>query len=197
MPDVSPSLVLAPGVLLVAPPVLDDLHFVRAVVLVCAHDEGGSFGLVLTDPLDATVSVRGGDRSVEVPVRRGGPVGPDTLHVLHRRPDVLADSDPVTDGIAWGGTLSDIGAHLTGHAADGDAQTPAERLGDFRFFVGYAGWSAGQLADEVETGGWILHRGRAEHVFSMAPTALWRTVLREMGEPYSHLAHFPADPRYN
>ena len=189
------SRALATGVLLGAPPVLDDPHFVRAVVLVCAHDEGGSFGLVLTDPLDATVSVRGADlrHSADVPVRRGGPVGPDTLHVLHRRPDVLDGSEYVTGDIHWGGTLADIGEHLT---ADGDA-TPAERLDDFRFFVGYAGWSAGQLADEIDAGGWLLHPATDAHVFSTPPAALWRTVLREMGEPYSHLAHFPADPRYN
>lgn len=196
MPDAFRPTDLAPGVLLVAPPVLEDVHFVRAVVLLCAHDDDGSFGLVLTDPLDARVGVRGdGGRLVDVPVRRGGPVSPDTLHVLHCRPDILPDAEPVADDIYWGGTLAGIGAHLTD--ADDNPGGGINRLADFRFFVGYAGWGAGQLADELAAGGWILHGATAAHVFSTPPAALWRTVLREMGEPYSHLAHFPADPRYN
>jgi putative transcriptional regulator len=68
---------------------------------------------------------------------------------------------------------------------------------DLRFFVGYAGWSPGQLENEIDAGGWILAESSPDTVFAEEPSTLWRAVLRKMGGQYAVLANFPDDPRMN
>ena len=177
----------APGVLLVAPPVLSDPNFRRSVVLLCEHGEAGSFGLVLNHLL----TVQLGDVLESLSGRReplwlGGPVQPSTLHFLHRHGGDIAGAVPVVDGVCWGGDFDDVQRLLRSEAADG-----------LRFFLGYAGWIPGQLEAEVEAGGWILARARAAFVFPDDPERLWSAVLRSLGGEYALLANFPEDPRMN
>ena len=178
---------LGPGILLVAPPVLDDPNFFRSVVIVCVHDDEGSFGLVLNEPVQGEITLGPDPGAPDVPIASGGPVEPQTAHMLHRVPGIEG-AEEVLDGLYWGGSITEIGEALR----EGRATLP-----DVRFFAGYAGWTAGQLAEEVERGDWLLHPARPAHLFSTAPTELWRTVLREMGPPHAYLVHFPSDPRLN
>lgn len=182
---------LAPGTLLVAAPMMQDPNFRRAVILLCEHKVNeGSFGLVLNRPLD----VKLGDVMEEFfaydpQLRLGGPVQRDTLHFLHRHPDAVDGGMALSDGVQWGGDFEAVKALLQG----GDVSE-----GDLRFFLGYAGWSPDQLADEVEEDAWILAPSAADLVFADVPDQqLWRAVLRRMGGEYAILANFPDDPRMN
>jgi putative transcriptional regulator len=167
--------------------VLDDPNFFRSVVLVCVHDDEGAFGLVLNEAIQGEITLGPEEGAPDVPIASGGPVEPQTAHVLHRV-DGIEGAEAVVDGLYWGGSITDLAAALT----DGRAT-----LGDVRFYAGYAGWSAGQLAEEIERGDWLVHPARPAHLFETAPNALWAAVLREMGPPHSYLVHFPADPRMN
>jgi putative transcriptional regulator len=177
------------GTLLVAPPALDDPNFNRAVVLLCEHTDEGSFGLVLNRPLEATPSdlVDGMD-GYTGRLNLGGPVQTDTLHYLHRHGDTVTDAVGITDGVMWGGDFELIRAMI---AADATSEA------DLRFYLGYAGWSAGQLQAELDQGGWFLTDAHPEDVFIPDSDALWRSVLRRMGGEYAILANFPDDPRMN
>ncbi|MDA0379272.1 MAG: YqgE/AlgH family protein, partial [Bacteroidetes bacterium] len=68
---------------------------------------------------------------------------------------------------------------------------------DIRFFLGYSGWSPGQLAGEVEQGGWILTESFEDAVFDLAETAVWGQTMRSMGGSYAILANFPDHPSLN
>ena len=68
---------------------------------------------------------------------------------------------------------------------------------DIRFFLGYTGWSSGQLAEEVETGGWILAESNEEGSFETAEGAVWRDALRTLGGSFAILANFPDHPSLN
>ena len=73
------------GVLLIAPPMMQDPNFRRTVILLCEHGMEGSFGLILNRSISmhlADVVEDMGD--YEGPLSVGGPVQPNTLHVLHR-----------------------------------------------------------------------------------------------------------------
>jgi putative transcriptional regulator len=71
-------------------------------------------------------------------------------------------------------------------------------LNDIRFFIGYSGWSAGQLIDELEEQTWIVcDRIHSESIFSASPDELWRIILKNMGGDYQFLANYPIDPRLN
>lgn len=179
----------APGILLVAPPNLEDPNFRRSVVFLCEHGEEGSFGLILNRPLGVHLAdVMEGLDNASIPLQQGGPVQTDTLHFLHRIGDRVPDAIAVTDHILWGGNFEALKV-LIGGANVSNA--------DVRLFLGYAGWSPEQLEFEVEQGGWILSSLAEEVVFDVAPSELWRTTLRRMGGEYAVLANFPEDPRLN
>lgn len=183
--DLSP----APGVLLIAPPNLEDPNFRRSVVFLCEHSDEGSFGLILNRPLGVHLSdVIEGVGGTSLPLQQGGPVQSDTLHFLHTFGDAISDAIQVIDGIYWGGNFESLRALVDGSD---------EASSHVRLYLGYAGWSPEQLEFEIEQGGWILSDLASEAVFDAHPAGLWRTMLRRMGGEYAVWANFPEDPRLN
>lgn len=186
---VSTELSPEPGLLLIAPPVVQDPNFKRSVVLLCEHTPEGSFGLILNRPLGiqlTEVLELVGD--LEHGLLQGGPVQTDTLHFLHTYGEDVPSNIPVTDGIFWGGDFDVMKVLL-------ESGEISQR--DVRFYLGYAGWTSGQLNEEIEQGGWILAPGSEAAVFDAEPSNLWRSILRGMGSEYAVLANFPEDPRLN
>ena len=178
-----------PGVILVAPPMMHDPNFRRSVVLLCEHTPDGSFGLILNRPLGVQLAeVVRGIEGHEYPLGQGGPVQTDTLHFLHTCGELVPEAIPVGHGIFWGGDFEVMKLLIE------TGQTSATEA---RFFLGYSGWSAGQLLDEIDQGGWIMSNGDARAVFESDPGALWRRILRKMGGEYAILSNFPEDPRLN
>ena len=177
------------GAILIAPPMMQDPNFRRTVVLLCEHGVDGSFGLILnrTISLNLTDVVEGMDL-YEGPLCMGGPVQPNTLHVLHRYGESAGESIELGDGVFWGGDFETIKAKVENEA------TSAEQI---RFFLGYAGWTPGQLDAEIEQDGWIIAPSELSIVFPDDPEQLWTQTLRRMGGEYALLANFPDDPRMN
>lgn len=184
------SSTLTPGTLLVSAPVMQDPNFRRTVVLLCDHTPEGSFGLVLNQPTDLHLGDVMDNYFVHDPqLFLGGPVQRETLHFVHRYADAIPESISVLPGVQWGGSYDSVEALVQNEKPDTDA---------LRFFLGYTGWSPGQLAREVEEDdGWILTEGRAEWVFQTNPEMLWSRVMRAMGGEYALLSTFPDDPRMN
>lgn len=178
-----------PGTLLIAPPMMHDPNFRRTVVLVCEHGTEGSFGLILNRPLALSLhEVMKGVSRRETSVSMGGPVQPDTLHFVHSHGTILPRAIPLVEGVFWGGDFDLLKVLIeTGQT------TPR----DLRFFLGYSGWSAGQLEEEIDAGGWILAGGDGAAIFAQDAGALWRTSLRRLGGEYALLSNFPEDPRMN
>ena len=93
-----------PGILLIAEPFLKDPNFQRTVVLLCDHQEEGSFGFVINREFDHTLDELMNDMDqLKLPVYYGGPVQMDTIHFLHMYPDIISGSFEVINGIYWGG----------------------------------------------------------------------------------------------
>jgi putative transcriptional regulator len=66
-----------------------------------------------------------------------------------------------------------------------------------RVFAGYAGWSAGQLEEELANEDWILEPALADDAFTEEPDELWREILRRKGGIYELVARMPEDPSLN
>ena len=66
-----------------------------------------------------------------------------------------------------------------------------------RIFAGHAGWSPGQLEEEIEEGAWYVVDGEPADAFAAAPRGLWVAVLRRQHGPLAWVASFPDDPSMN
>jgi len=185
---------MKPGTLLISQPFLGDPNFERSVIILCRdHPEEGSFGLVLNRQTNITLGdvleLPLGELSpaAPLPLYLGGPVQPDTLHYLHRRADVPGTTD-LGQGVYWGGDFEVVlGLLLSGELG----------ANDIRLFVGYSGWSEGQLAGEMNQQVWIAHPASAGKVFTLTTDAFWRDILREKGGRFRMLSNYPIDPRLN
>ena len=170
------------GRLLVAAPSLRDPRFVRSVILIAEHGDDGAMGLVLNRPSETSVGEAVPElaslSSDDDPVYVGGPVAAGSVLALAEVEDPADASELV---------LGDVG-----FVQDPDV---AARRG--RIFVGYAGWSAGQIEAELDEETWIVVPAEADDVFSDEPDALWSAVLRRQGGPFALLATMPPDPSLN
>ena len=179
------------GRLLVATPQIEEGVFRRSVVLVLHHDGEGAQGLVLNRPIDADVDsvLPGWEEHATAPAKvfQGGPVQLDSALGLVAVP---GDS-PEPTGVR----------RLFGSVALVDLDTPpllvVPEVAGLRIFAGYAGWSPGQLEDEVSTGSWYVVDAESADAFTAHPDDLWRTVLRRQTDPLRWVAWFPADPAMN
>ncbi len=177
------------GRLLISEPFLPDPNFVRSVVLLCEHNNEGSFGFVLNRPADFKASEIMEELSrTDYPVFIGGPVQQDTLHFIHRNPKIDGGV-AVAEGIFWGGSFE----QLTFLADTGQLDPE-----DIHFFLGYSGWGPGQLEEELEEDTWIVCDYVTEDLlFDTAPEEMWRKALKNMGGKYSVFANYPLDPSLN
>lgn len=163
--------------------------FQRTVVLICQHDGEGAFGLVLN---------RGsGNRAEEMivgalpeplktcPLYVGGPVQPSALSYLHS--DVFIPDANVLPNLSLGHSLDTL-------IEIGESFSSTQRI---RLFAGYAGWSPGQLEDEIRREAWLTHPATLDLVFDSAPDQLWQKILRQKGGKYRLLAGMPEDLSLN
>lgn len=182
---------VTPGALLVASPLLRDPNFARTVVFVIDHRDDGTTGVVLNRPSEVPVhSVLpqwGGLMRGSSLVFVGGPVSRDSALAI-------AQVTPGAEPGGWRPVIGTIGlADL-----DSDPVLLDAELTDLRVFAGYAGWDAGQLADEIAEGAWIVAPGMAGDVFwTPADRDLWSAVLRRTGGQAALLSTYPDDPRLN
>lgn len=177
------------GILLISDPFLKDPNFMRTVVLLCEHQESeGSFGLVLNKPMNLNLEdiVDQAD-GLTIPVFNGGPVQKDSLHFIHRQPELLGGS-PITSDIFWGGDFQKVLDFLHAQVLQAD---------DIRFFVGYSGWEKDQLAGELTEKSWITRPANTQLVFPKNSQQVWKQALADMGGEYSQMINYPIDPQLN
>jgi putative transcriptional regulator len=172
------------GRLLLALPGMPDARFEEAVIALCIHDHEGALGIGIGDVLDkVTLHVLLDDLGIEkgaspdVDVHHGGPVEPQRGFVLHS-PDWHGEGT-LTVGDLW---------CLTG--SRDILEAIAAGTGPTRFLValGYAGWGAGQLDEELHRHGWHAAQGRPAILFDTPVETRWRQSWRAEGIDPSHLA---------
>jgi len=176
------------GRVLIANPFLADGNFSRSVVMLCEHGDAGSVGFVLNRPTELSLSDILPDLCTPLlSIFQGGPVQLDTLHMLHRTPELYGGSE-VAPGIFWGGSY------------DALQESISENLYqpiDLRLFVGYSGWSPGQLQAEIEAGSWLVAESSADLIFDTDNDQLWRRAVESLGKRFARLADLPTDPQLN
>lgn len=175
------------GQALIAMPGIGDPRFERAVILICAHDSGHAMGLVVNRPLDGLTSpdllerlgVASASAAPQEPVLLGGPVERERGFVLHTLDYLNGDtSAKVSDGIALTATRDVLEA-----MAD-----PIRRPRRAVLALGYAGWGAGQLEQEIRDNIWLTCTPDEALVFSQDFDHKWSQALARIGVSANNLS---------
>jgi len=170
---------------LIAMPALEDPYFSNALVYICEHNENGALGVIVNRPID--MSLAGllekidikleAERLANLPVYFGGPVQLDRGFVLHRPHG------------QWQSTLvvnSEVGLTSSRDvlAAVGKEGLPAEII----VTLGYAGWEAGQLENELSQNSWLTVPAKPSILFEMPPEERLPAAMQNLGVSFTQLS---------
>ena len=174
------------GQLLLAMPGMQDERFARSVIYLCAHSAEGAMGIVLTRPApdvnlpDLLVQleivpeedrIQLPSKLVSMEVLIGGPVETTRGFVLHSPDFHMAQSTlPIDDGVCLTATIDILRALARGEG-------PKDAI----LALGYAGWSAGQLENEIQANGWLNCPADTDLLFGTSVEARYDVALRRMG----------------
>jgi putative transcriptional regulator len=168
---------------------LQGSFFHRTVLLICQHDDEGAFGLVLNRPagnkVGDAIAANLSDGLKEQELFLGGPVQPQALSFLHS--DAFMPDANIMPNLTLEHSLDAL-------VDIGDSFSPTRQL---KIFAGYAGWSPGQLEDEMKRNTWLTHKASLELVFNTRPDQLWQSILKEKGWQYKLLSQQPEDLSFN
>ncbi len=171
------------GQLLLATPSLKDPHFTDGVVLLCHHDKDGSMGLLINQPQHITVGAvlddmkLGKARGIEQPTFAGGPVEPFRGFVLHDGWYVYDSTLCITPEI-----------HLTTSRDVLEELARGDGPEHFMLMLGYVGWGAGQLEEEINRNDWLIAPSSSHIVFHTPVEQRWLTGAQAMGVDKAQLS---------
>lgn len=170
---------------LIAMPALEDPYFANSLVYVCEHNENGALGIIVNRPIDMNLAgllekidiKLEAEALADLPVYFGGPVQLDRGFVLHR---------PVGK---WQSTLAvngDVGLTSSRDvlASVGSAGLPSEII----VTLGYAGWSAGQLEEELAQNSWLTVAAKPSILFDLPPEERLPAAMQKLGVSFSQLS---------
>ena len=172
------------GQFLIAMPGMADANFARTVVYICAHSDDGAMGFVINRPQQLSFSdvllhldlveedevIRLPGSTLDFPIRSGGPVESGRGFVLHSDDYLSESSIPVSDDICLTATLDIVRAISRGRG-------PQRGL----MMLGYAGWGAGQIENEIGANGWLTCPAQEELIFDTNLDSKYERALALMG----------------
>ena len=181
---------LEKGQLLIAEPsIIGDLSFNRSVILLADHNHEGSVGFILNKPLEYTINDLIPDIEASFKIYNGGPVEQDNLYFIHTIPNLITESIEISNGIFWGGDFE-----LTKSLIN-EGKINRE---DIRFFLGYTGWSANQLEDELKENSWIMTTNNYNSsILEKSSSQFWKEKIIELGGEYLIWSNAPENPILN
>jgi len=178
------------GQILLATPSLQDRHFRDAVVLVCHHDEEGCMGLIVNRPQEVSVIdvlediqlAPDHDYFSSLPEHRnvsfeGGPVDPFRGFVLHDGWHIYDSTMQVTPEIHLTTSRDILEEIATGSGPE-----------HFMLILGYAGWDAGQLEQELANNDWLVAAANHHLLFQAEPEIRWALAAQSMGVSKANLS---------
>lgn len=175
--------------MLLAEPFMADPNFKRSAILLCEHTDEGSTGFILNKSLDMRVDELVADfPTFDAGVYFGGPVQIDSMQYIHNVGELLEGSTKIAEGIYWGGDFNKLKFLISSELIQPD---------NIRFFLGYSGWSDGQLLDELSLGSWVVTGMDANYLFKSKSDQLWQQAMYNKGDLYTVIANMPDGPSWN
>lgn len=182
---------LAPkkGRLLITEPFLEGEYFQRAVILLCEHNEEGSFGFVLNNYVNIGLDSFDGIPEFETRISKGGPVSTKNLYYIHTLGDKLKGSIQVHDNLYAGGDFETLKELIANKEVAHN---------QIRFFLGYSGWVEKQLEGELKHNSWLVSEIKSvDDIMDSSYENIWNDYMEQQGGKYKAFAHFPKNPALN
>lgn len=177
------------GRLLITEPFLDSEYFKRSVILLCEHNEEGTFGFVLNNYVDISLDQFDGIPEFETKISMGGPVSTKNLYYIHTLGDKLPGSIQVHQNLYAGGDFEILKELMASN------QVAHNQI---RFFLGYSGWVNKQLEGELKHNSWLVADIKSvDDIMNVDYTTIWTDYMQGMGGKYKAFAHFPEDASLN
>lgn len=180
------GLSLEAGRLLVSTPYFNDPFFNHSVVLLTDYEEEHTAGLIINRQLPHNVYDLVNEIKVEEPIFFGGPVMTEAVFLLHSfescpeasrlLPGVYVGYNPVLIAVIEQHAIANL---------------------KHKFLLGYAGWSPGQLEDEIRRNMWVIAPATQSLVFDTPAEEVWTRTVQRLGKPYEHWLKIPKNIMYN
>lgn len=171
---------------LVALPSMSDSQFSRSVTYICDHTSEGTMGLIINQPLELSLpdifKQLNLPNTIEIAhpyVLRGGPVKPQRGFLLH-----TAINSPLQTSIQVNDQLM-----LTASKDILESIAVGEGPADFLFALGFAGWSPGQLENELKENCWLTVEADMDTLFNCPIEARWNSIYEKIGIDPNFIAH--------
>ena len=176
------------GSLIISEPFLPGDYFGRSTVLLVEYSVSGAVGFILNKPFVTGIRDMINDfPKVDFQVFIGGPVSTNNLFFIHTLGNLIEGSLKVKDELYWGGDFEQLKALIS---------TGSVSPEQVRFFIGYSGWSAGQLDKEIEENSWLVNDIDI-HVIMRSNKNFWNESVKNAGGHYKIWKDFPEDPNLN
>ncbi len=178
------------GRILISDPFLGDDYFERSVVYLCEHNQEGSFGFVLNNLVEINLN----DLNEQFPeittkISTGGPVETESMFFIHTLGNELNESLEISHGIFVGGDFDQLYSKIEeNHIQENQ----------IRFFLGYSGWSKGQLESEIKENAWVVADvDDCNEIMEFHVPDIWKYFMSKLGAKYQFMTNFPIDPNEN
>jgi putative transcriptional regulator len=177
------------GHILIAEPFLSGSYFNRSIILLASYGENGAVGFILNKKVDYPVE----DLFANFPdfdseIHIGGPVGTDSIYFIHMLGDLIPGSIHIKENIYWGGDFETLKLQIKLGLVNPE---------QVRFFLGYSGWEAGQLEEEINQNSWLVADISEADLMTIDENLMWVESVRAMGGKYSMWENFPENPSLN
>jgi putative transcriptional regulator len=180
------GLTLGPGRLLISTPYFNDPFFNHSVVLLTDYEEEHTAGLIINRSLPHKVYDVVNEIRVDDPIYFGGPVLTEAVFLLHSF-ESCPEASRLLPGVYVGYNpvlIAVIEQHAIANLKS-------------KFLLGYAGWSPGQLEDELRRNMWVVAPATQSLVFDTPADEIWHRAVQRLGKPYEHWLRIPKHIEYN
>ena len=179
------------GRILISEPFLQGIFFQRAVILLVEHNKNGSMGFVLNKRTNLIVNTFFPEMKFlpDIPIYLGGPVHANHLFFIHALGDeIIPNGVKVIDNLYFDGDFEALKRYIM---QGGSVE------GKLKFFLGYAGWSENQLADEIVSDSWLVGNSTIQHIMQPEADSLWTHAVDSLGSLYKTWKNYPVNPEFN
>lgn len=170
---------------LIAMPALADPYFAHTLVYICEHNDNGALGVIVNRPIDMNLAglfekidiKLDAENLANLPIYFGGPVQLDRGFVLHRPVGQWQSTLAVNDEVGLTSSRDVL-------AAVGSAGLPSEII----ITLGYAGWDAGQLEEELAQNSWLTVAAKSSILFDLPPEERLSAAMQKLGISFTQLS---------